>query len=199
MKQEIKNKGIEWTKKLLNKNITYTELGSISYLLYGKKPSEQSINIKFGYFGEFLTKELIKDNENFELLNCGIQLIQDNNKDIDLIFKDKINNIIYYRELKGNIKLDTEKLEATHNKCLTIKNHLIKEFKDHNINYGILNWSIYNRNNLKSEFATIRKFEKNNLKIDHFEDFLKILNINWNEREFYDYFKYLGDLIIKNN
>ena len=53
---DIKKKGIIWINKLLEGNITYTKAGSISFLLYGEKPSEQSINIKLGKFGEFLAK-----------------------------------------------------------------------------------------------------------------------------------------------
>ena len=55
---EVKKLGVKWIDKILEKEITYTKAGSISYLLYGKKPSEQSINIKIGYFGEFISKEL---------------------------------------------------------------------------------------------------------------------------------------------
>jgi hypothetical protein len=51
--EEIKINGMYWIDKKLEEKITYTKLGSISYLLYGEKPSEQSINIKMGHFGEY--------------------------------------------------------------------------------------------------------------------------------------------------
>jgi len=57
---EIKELGIIWIDKIFRGELTYTKPGSISYLLYGVKPSEQSINIKLGKFGEFISKELIK-------------------------------------------------------------------------------------------------------------------------------------------
>ena len=107
MVEDVKNIGIEWVKKLMKDNLTYTKPGSISYLLFGEKPSDQSISIKFGHFGEFIAKELIKVNPKLELLTCGIQHINDKKKDIDLLFKDETHKIIYYRELKGNIELDT--------------------------------------------------------------------------------------------
>jgi len=97
---ELKVKGIEWIEKILLKDLTCTKPGSISHLLYGEKPSEQSINIKLGRFGEFLTKELIKSNDIFELLDCGVQMINNKLKDVDLVFIDKIKKVIYYRELK---------------------------------------------------------------------------------------------------
>lgn len=46
MVENVKNIGILWVENLLEKGLTYTKSGTISYLLYGQKPSEQSINIK---------------------------------------------------------------------------------------------------------------------------------------------------------
>jgi len=191
----IKLKCDEWVNNMMNEKMTYTKLGSISYLLYGSKLSEQSINIKMGYLGEFFTKEIIKMMCNFELLQCGIQKIRGVKKDIDLLFIDINNNVIYYRELKGNIELDTEKIEATSNKCKVISETLKKSHPNKIINYGILNWSIYNRKILKAGLSNIKKFEKNGVKIDHMEDFLKILNIKWGENDFYHYFRSVGDKI----
>jgi len=99
----VKQKGILFVERIMEKNITLTKPGSISHLLYGEKPSEQSIHIKLGKLGEYLTKEFIQSKPNLELLECGIQKIKDKNKDVDLLFKDENKKIIVYRELKGNI------------------------------------------------------------------------------------------------
>jgi len=195
---EIKKKGAVWVNKLLGDNITYTKPGSISYLLYGEKPSEQSINIKFGRFGEFLSKELINSNKDLELLTCGVQKVNNKNKDIDLIFKNEKMKIIYYRELKGNIELDTEKLPATIAKCKEIEKCLNEKFKDYSIDCGILNWSIYNREVLTAGLSNIRTFEKNGIKIDHMENFLDIIEIRWTSENYYNYFRDIGYLIIDN-
>jgi hypothetical protein len=195
MVEEVKNNGISWVKKLLKDNLTYTKHGSISYLLFGEKPSEQSICIKFGHFGEFIAKELIKLNPNLELLTCGIQVINDKKKDIDLIFKDEINKIIYYRELKGNIELDTEKLPATIEKCKEIEKSLQEKYKDYKIDCGILNWSVYNRKILKAGLSNIQFFENKGIKINHIEDFLNIIDIKWDEDDYYLYFRNIGKMI----
>ena len=187
----VKEKGREWIKNKLKDKITYTKLGSLNYLFYGRRISEQSKFIKLGRFGEYFTKELIMLNKNLELMFCGIQKINNKNKDVDLIFKDNINNIVYYRELKGNIELDTEKLPATINKCNEINLFLKKEY-NYQINFGILNWSIYNRDN--SNLNIINLFEKNGIKIDHFKDFLNIIDVEWNEEDFYEYFLELGKI-----
>lgn len=193
--KEIKSKGVIWIENILEKNITTTKPGSISHLLYGEKPSEQSINIKVGRFGEFLSKELIKTNRNLELLNCGIQKINDKKKDVDLIFKDEIKKIIYYRELKGNIELDTEKLPATINKCKYIEKSLKTINLGYNVDCGILNWSIYNRKILTAGISNIKVFENNGIKIDHMEEFLRIIDVDWKEHDYYSYFKEIGNKI----
>lgn len=188
----IKLKGIIWVDKILKNKLTYTKPGSISHLLHGEKPSEQSINIKLGRLGEFITKELIKYNNNFELLNCGIQKINYKNKDVDLLFKDKVNKIIYYRELKGNIELDTEKLPATIYKCKEIENSLKQTYYNYHINCGILNWSVYDRSILTTCISNIKTFETKGIKVDHMEDFLNIINVNWNKKDYYVYFRNIG-------
>ena len=195
MVEDIKNIGIKWVEKLLKNNLTFTKPGSISYLLFGEKPSDQSISIKFGHFGEFIAKELIKINPNLELLTCGIQDINDKKKDIDLIFKDETNKIIYYRELKGNIELDTEKLPATIAKCKEIEQSLKDKYEDYKINCGILNWSVYNRKILKAGLSNIKLFENKEIKINHMEDFLNIIDIKWDEDDYYLYFQNIGKMI----
>jgi len=194
---DLKSKGIAWTEKVLQGAITRTKPGSITHLLYGAKPSQQSINIKLGRLGEFLSKELINASPNLELLTCGIQNINEKNKDIDLIFKDELNKIIYYRELKGNIELDTEKLPATINKCKEIETSLKTTYSNYTINCGILNWSVYNRSILSAGLSNIHSFEKAGIKIDHMEDFLALINITWTEEDYYGYFRGLGDMITK--
>lgn len=193
--REIKQKGLIWVDKTLEGEITYTKPGSISYLLYGKKPSEQSINIKMGRFGEFILKEIIKLSQRFELLNCGIQQINNKKKDVDLIFKDELNKIIYYRELKGNIELDTEKLPATIFKCKEIEDSLKNTYQDYVIDCGIVNWGVYNRKILTNGLSNIKAFESGGIKIEHMEEFLKIININWDEDDYYSYFREIGNKI----
>ena len=192
---DLKSKGIAWTEKVLQGSITLTKPGSITHLLYGAKPSHQSISIKLGKLGEFLSKELIKANPNLELLTCGIQNINEKNKDVDLIFKDETYKIIYYRELKGNIELDTEKLPATISKCKEIETSLKATYAGYAINCGILNWSVYNRELLSAGLSNIQYFEKAGIKIDHMEDFLALINITWTEDDYYCYFRELGNLI----
>jgi hypothetical protein len=188
--------GMTWVDdKLLKRKPTHTQPGSISYLLYGKKRSEQSINIIMGRFGEYIAKLLIETNPDLTLLPCGIQTINNKKKDVDLIFINEVKKIIYYRELKGNIELDTEKLPATITKCKEIENSLKTTYLDYTIDCGILNWSVYNRQILTTGLSNIKTFENGGIKIDHMEDFLNIINVSWNEDDYYSYFEEIGTKI----
>jgi hypothetical protein len=195
MDTDIKQMGMEWVENMLKSEITYTKAGSLKFLLHGRKPTEQSISIKMGRFGEFLTKEMIQRKDNLELLTCGIQQINNKNKDVDLIFKDETNKIIYYRELKANIELDTEKILATVDKCKEIKSSLQITYPDYFIDCAVLNWSVYNRTILKSGVSNIKTIETSGIKIEHMEDFLRIVDIEWSEEEYYGYFREVGILI----
>ena len=200
----IKHKGKLWVDNMMLKKLTNTKAGSISHLLYGEKPSEQSVNIKFGRFGEFIAKEMIKSNDNLELLDCGIQMINSRMKDVDLIFMNKTTKTIYYRELKGNIELDTEKLPATIAKCNEIAAFLRSKYASdagdtgdaYTIDYAILNWSIYDRRVLTCGLSNIRAFEKEGVKIEHFGEFSNIAGIDWSEEDFYAYFREIGSHIL---
>jgi hypothetical protein len=193
--EKVKQKGIEWIEKMLEDEITYTKLGSVSYLLYGKRPSEQSVNIKIGRFGEFISKELIKINGKLNLLSCGVQKINCKKKDVDLIFKNEEKKIMYYRELKGNIELDTEKMTATIEKCEEIKSSLEAKYPDFVVDFGILNWSVYDRNMSIAGITNIKKFENSGVKINHMKDFLNIIDVVWTEDDYYLYFREIGKKI----
>lgn len=192
---EIKKNMISWVENMLESDLTHTKPGSISHLLYGKRPSEQSINIKLGRLGEYFSKELINSNEELMLLSCGVQKINDKKKDVDLLFKHEINKKIYYRELKANIELDTEKLQATIEKCREIEGSLKTSFPDYDIDYGILNWSVYDRKILTAGLSNIKTFENAGVKIEHMSEFLKIIDIVWLEEDFYSFFREIGDKI----
>lgn len=192
MIESVKAKGVQWVEKMLEGDITKTKPGSISYLLFGEKPSEQSINIKMGRFGEFLSKEFIKAKPTMMLLVCGVQKINDKKKDVDLIFKDEENKIIYYRELKGNIELDTEKLPATIAKCKEIETSLQATYPEYKIDCGVLNWSVYDRRILTAGLSNIKAFEDGGVKITHMGGFLATIGVTWSEEDFYSYFRTIG-------
>tara|TARA_B100000963_G_scaffold361845_1_gene400240 strand:+ start:4255 stop:4983 length:729 start_codon:yes stop_codon:yes gene_type:complete len=181
---------------LISKTIRNTQPGSIKYLLFGSEPTEQSFSIRMGKIGEEMIKKIITITDNVELLKCGVQCIDiktRKNKDIDLVWINETNKTIYYREAKGNIELDSEKLPATLDK---IEEILYKKFKpeypDYTIDIGVFNWSVYNRKALKSVPSQIRTIEKRGIKVEHPEDLFKLLNFRWGEKDYYEFWWEIG-------
>ena len=197
---QVKGFGMEWVKKhIMATEVTRTKPGSINYLLYGERPSVQSISIKFGHFGEEIAKEMIRKNPDLELLACGIQVIDEKHhqkKDIDLIWVNKNTKKIYIREAKGNIELDTEKLPATFTKITNDLMPFVQEkYPDCEVNVGILNWSVYNRSELTKGLSHIKQCEKNGVHVDHWSDFCNLINFEWSQEDYYGYMREFGKMI----
>jgi len=179
---------------------TKTKPGSLKYLLFGSEISKQSILIKIGKLGEEYLKMFIKNNLELKLLHCGIIKLSKCNKkkDFDLIWVNEKCKIVYYREAKSNIDLDTEKLPATIEKIKLLEKELKIKYPEYKINSGILNWSIYDKTDTNSKHA-LTEFEKNNIIVDHFGEFLELVNIEWNKEGFHRYWRKLGNIIDTNN
>ncbi len=54
-------------------------------------------------------------------------------KEKDHLFIDEKNKIVYYAEIKTNLKLDTEKDKSTIKKCFDIKKELVDKYKGYQI------------------------------------------------------------------
>ena len=184
--------------KIIKDGVTMTEPGSLKYLLWGSQASQQSVSIKMGKVGEEMFKEMIKVSPNIELIKCGVQNVGNKKKDIDLAWKDNNKKIIYIRECKGNLELDTEKLPATFEKVKEdIVPFLENKYPDYKIDCGILNWSVYSRKILRKTLSHIKSCEDNGVKVDHVEDFLKNIDFEWSEEGYYSYFRTIGEKINK--
>lgn len=186
---------------IVDKGITMTKPGSITYLLYGSTPSRQAISIKMGKFGEKIVKLIVSKSPHLELLDCGVQCIDPTtrkNKDLDLLWKDDTKKIIYYREAKGNLELDSEKLPVTIEKIKEILDIYIQpKYTDYTIDIGVFNWSIYNRDAIKNKLSHIKMCEDKGVKVEHMEDMLKLLEFEWTQPEYEAFFKQIGVCIDK--
>lgn len=192
-----------YVKKIISNGIKMTESGSITYLLYGSTPSRQSICIKLGKLGEHMIKKIILETPHLELLKCGVQCVDNETKqkkDLDLFWKNDKTKHIYYFEAKGNMELDTEKIQATIEKVLEIKEKYIEpNYLDYKVEFGIFNWSIYTR---KKELLQIKLCEENGINVFHMDQMLQLLEFEWSEEDFYSFFKQVGsdiDEMFKHN
>jgi len=193
--QAIKQLGRQEAERIVSEGLTERKPGSLVHLLYGNTPSQQSTSIKFGKVGETLAKKMVDLAEGLKLLGCGCRDIGGGvKKDFDLLYTG--SDTIFYRELKGNLELDTEKLPAMITKInKDILPYLTREYPGKTIDIGVLYWSVYERSDLGSHCAPhIRKCEEDEIKVDHMSDFMETINFEWEKDDFYSYFLSLGQL-----
>ena len=171
----------DFTNELvLNGGVTATKPGSVKHWLRGSEPSDQAYSIKFGKVGEALAQWFIEQSPNsVELLSCGVKMMSSGKKkDFDLLWRDTSTNTIFLRELKGNIELDSEKLPATFSKMREeLQPELEKLYPGATIDVGILNWSIFSRDQLTKGLSHIRKCEDAGVPVEHMNEFSQRLNI----------------------
>jgi hypothetical protein len=179
--QQLFDAARDYTNNLvLNGEATATKPGSVKHWLKGSEPSDQAYSIKFGKVGEALAQWFIEQSPNsVELLSCGVKKMSSGKKkDFDLLWRDTSTNTIYLRELKGNIELDSEKLPATFSKMRgELQPELEKLYPGATIDVGILNWSIFTRDQLTKGLSHIKKCEGAGVPVEHMSEFTKRLNI----------------------
>ena len=177
---------------------TKTCIGSLKFLFWGEEFSKQSVSIKAGKGFEEAFKFAIRDiEENFSLVDCGKPGKDgDCPHEIDLCFQNERK--IYYFELKANIDLDTEKLPATCIKVQNVHKYLETKFPGFEIISGVLNWSVFDKEDCiknKTNKSKLKKFNSRETKVIFFNDFCKIIDINFSKEEFYSFFREVGDLL----
>ena len=93
--------------------------------------------------------------------------------------------------------MDSEKIPATIEKVNELMEHLTakEDYKDYTIDSGILNWSIYDRSILTKGKSNIKKCEQSGVKVEHMGDFLKTINFEWEQADYYNYMKELGAMV----
>lgn len=197
MKTKYKKYGKELIKEIVS-NPTESLPGGLPYLLFGGgKVSTQSLYIKVGKNFEKWFKFIAKDS-GMEILPDGVieNVIGGKSKDIDLIFMDKRHKVIYYRELKSNLDLDTEKLPATYEKITKISKYLQNEYEGYEINSSLLTWAAYESTILPSRYKSkVRKCNENNVNVSYPSDFFKLLSVEISEKDYYSFFKELGKMV----
>jgi len=182
-------------KRWIHANLlrTYTKPGSLTHLMFGTQPSQHSLSVKLGYFGEYLCKEIIQTNPDLCLLRCGLHQVHHKKKDIDLWWVHK--ETVYVRELKGNMELDTDKLPATLEKMNTIRHFVKRQYPKYTLDMGILNWSVYRRDELGKGLRQIKACEGQGFKVDHWSDFCILVGMDCSKDAYYAYMREMGNMI----
>ena len=171
---------------------TLSEPGGLPFLFLGQQVSSASLWIKVGRNFEKWFKYVVEDN-GMELLPDGVikNVIDSKSKDIDLLFKDN-NNTVYYRELKSNINLDTEKLLVTCQKVKKINQYLQNTYPTCKVDIGVLTWSVFELDDLNQKsISKYNKFKGNGVKVYFPSDLFKTINVQISKNDYYTMFKNL--------
>ena len=99
MKSIFKKKANEIIESIVKKQ-KRSEPGSLPFLFWGNKISEQSFYIKVGRNFEKWFKYVAENSVGFELLPDGVtkKVSNGESKDIDFIVLNKKNKVVYYNE-----------------------------------------------------------------------------------------------------
>jgi len=200
MNKDYKDKAIEIFKGIVSET-TLTKPGALPFLIFGEQPSFHSLFNKIGKNFEKWFEYVIESN-GYDLYKGKNKLIHiDNNrKDMDIVFKDESKQIVYYIEMKSNTNLDTEKFKATCNKISNIHQSLNENYKEYKIESYLLHWSVYEENDLDNEYKNKHlKYQENGVKVIHPKDLFHIINVDITYKDYIDMFKEMKNIYNKIN
>ena len=144
---------------------------SFSYLI--DITLSQSDCIKLGHGVEKILKSyIIKANP---LLKDIKKPNKKGNKEKDHLFMDETNKIIYYAELKTNIRLDTEKDKSTIDKCIQNKKELETKYEGYQIKMYCVSCRHYSKNIIP--IAVGKKYDRISDNLVGINEYLNGLNI----------------------
>jgi hypothetical protein len=144
---------------------------SFSYLI--DISLSQSDCIKLGHGVEKILKSyIIKANP---LLTDIKKPNKKGSKEKDHLFMDEKNKIIYYAELKTNIRLDTEKDKSTIDKCIQNKKELETKYEGYQVKMFCVSCRHYSKNIIP--IAVGKKYNSINDNLVGINEYLNGLNI----------------------
>ena len=191
MDKQLEQYGFNLVDKLVSEGLTKASPGSGMYLLYGRRPSPQSINIKFGRaFEKWFEYAVMRGNNNFEIMPSGVW--KEISKDLDLIFRDDEQKIIHYRELKLNFNLDTEKIVSTYEKIVFIRDFLRTKYPDYHIDAAALTWGTYDQRDMTAQ-SKIIKGAQYDVTVEDPNSFFKLIGAHMTKKAYNSYFRNVGN------
>ena len=151
----------------------------------------QAVSIVFGRVFEEGLNDLIEKSEHYEAItnssdktfitpDCQLTTVSKGNKDVDVLFRR--DNTVFYREVKCNLLLDSEKSKSTANKVNLITSRLQKLYPACNIDSAILNMDWDGK-----------KIDMHGVRIEYSGEFINRLGIHdISEKEYLDIGKAIG-------
>jgi hypothetical protein len=183
----------------ISKKQKLSQPGSLPYALFGAIPSTASLYIKLGRNFEKWFKYLVGETDGFDLLSDGLTngIVAGKKKDVDFIFKNESTKTIYYRELKSNTELDTEKLPATIEKIKNISTYLNNMYSDYKVDCGLLTWSVYSRDMLPANDGRLKAFSDGGINVTFPMDLFLTIGQPISKDDYLNMLKNIGNICKK--
>lgn len=178
--------------ELKNEEIPTYQLGSINYLLYGARPSNQSINIRIGNRFETLLNDF-SQKVGYPAHELATQFI--GGHQVDSLFELN-EGTIEYDEQKMNAGLDSEKINATINKILEVTDSLLKSTGKKVIG-SIFHTSVWEKNDAPKYNSYYVKYKKSGVHVKFMSDYFSSRNVEMTKEEYYSMWRNAGDLLSK--
>jgi hypothetical protein len=187
--------GSNIAQNLVTAGLSHSSPGSGIHLLNGPAPSTQSLLIKFGRAFEAWFEEAVRlGDTNFTVMPSGVW--SEINKDLDLIFRDNEARTIYYRELKLNLNLDTEKIVSTYEKVGLITDFLRAKYPGYTIDSGVLTWGTYGLEEITAQ-SKVKKALEFNVKVEDPRSFFELVKLSMSASEYSQYFRSIGRMLME--
>jgi hypothetical protein len=178
--------------ELKKEKIPTYQPGSINYLLYGARPSNQSINIRIGNRFETLLNDF-SQKVGFPPHELASQLIAGHQ--VDSLFELN-EGTLEYDEQKMNAGLDSEKTTATINKILEVKDDLLKSTGKKVIG-AIFHTSVWEKNDAPKYNSYYEKYKKSGVYVKFMSEYFSSRNVEMTKEEYYSMWRNAGDTLLK--
>lgn len=178
--------------ELKKEKIPTYQPGSTNYLLYGPRPSSQSINIRIGNRFEILLNDF-SEKIGFPSHELASQLI--GGHQVDSLFELN-EGTIEYDEQKMNAGLDSEKSNATINKILEVTDVLLKSTGKKVVG-SIFHTSVWEKNDAPNYNSYYVKYEKSGIRVKFMSDYFSSRKVEMTKEEYYGMWRKAGDVLSK--
>lgn len=181
---------LDMAQKIKDECNTKTKCGSSLYLLFGEELSTQAISVRFGNQLETLLNDFSA--------TCGVSHLSSTSF-IDGHQVDSLRNInscLHYEEQKTNAGLDSEKIVATINKVLAIKENLEKT-QDLPVVASILHSTVWEESDAPDFKSYYVRYKNAGVEVKTMNKYFSELGVDLTKDDFYSIFRKAGEILRK--
>jgi hypothetical protein len=180
---------LDMAQKIKNECDTKTKCGSSLYLLFGEELSSQAVSVRFGNQLESLLNEFSTA--------CGVKHLSPDMIDghqVDSL--REIKEVLHYEEQKTNAGLDSEKIVATINKVLAVKESLNKT-QNLPVVASILHSTVWEESDAPDFRSYYVRYKNAGVEVKTMDKYFSELEVQITKEDFYSIFRKAGEILRK--